>query len=451
MHRLIVSLLAALDAVVVVAIGLLLALVPLTILWIVAFGAAADWSALWPSGASIWLLGNLVPLQIDLPEALTIALGITGDAASFTLSLAPLAFAAFAAVAGVHSGSRAARAGSWLSGVIGGALATAALAAVVGLTAANEVVSHELWRAIVAPTAIYAGAVLLGGVVTAWRVGDAFVIDRLRAATGRFAPAWRPVVPLIARGFAVAIASIIGLGALLTALAVILHGDRIITLFQAAHVDALGATLVTLGQLAYLPTLIGWAIAWVAGPGFALGAGTALSPVGAQLGVVPAIPILGALPESGAPWFLVVVLLPIAAGALAGWVCRARLARAGLDRRTSPRLVIALGIALLVGAAGALIALASSGVAGPGALVHVGPEPGPLALALGVEVLLGAAIALLAPLGGDRVDEQDERGTPQTPDVRDEPGGARQALAPAANVTEAQPSPSASGLAPPRR
>ena len=189
MHRLIVSLLAALDAVVVVAIGLLLALVPLTILWIVAFGAAADWSALWPSGASIWLLGNLVPLQIDLPEALTIALGITGDAASFTLSLAPLAFAAFAAVAGVHSGSRAARAGSWLSGVIGGTLATAALAAVVGLTAANEVVSHELWRAIVAPTAIYAGAVLLGGVVTAWRVGDAFVIDRLRAATGRFAPA----------------------------------------------------------------------------------------------------------------------------------------------------------------------------------------------------------------------------------------------------------------------
>jgi hypothetical protein len=451
MHRLIVSLLAALDAAVVVAIGLLLALVPLTILWIVAFGGAADWSALWPSAASIWLLGNLVPLQIALPETLTIALGIAGDASSFTLSLAPLALAALAAAMGARSGARAARAGSWLSGFAGGAVTTAALATAVGLTAENDVVVHELWHAIVFPTAIYAGAVLLGGVVTAWRVGDGFVIDRLRSSLARFAPAWREVVPLIARGFAVAIATIVGIGALLTALSVILHGDRIVTLFQAAHVDALGATLVTLGQAAYLPTLIGWAIAWVAGPGFALGAGTVVSPVGAQLGVVPAIPILGALPETGEPWFLVVVLLPIAAGGLAGWVCRSSLARAGLDQRTSPRLVIALGIALLVGGAGALIALVSSGSAGPGALVQVGPEPGPLALALGVEVLLGAAVALLTPLGRDERGASGASGALDASDASDAPDAARRALVSPADVTGAQAQPSASEQAPPRR
>ncbi|HPT96122.1 MAG TPA: DUF6350 family protein [Microbacteriaceae bacterium] len=399
MHRLIVSLLAALDAVIVVAVALLVALAPLAVVWIVVFGTAADWSALWPTGASVWMLGNLVPLGVTIPETLAIPLGIAQDAASFTIALAPLAFAAFTVIFGVKSGGRAARAGSWLSGWIGGTLAFGAMAAGVALTASNEVVAYEVWQAILIPTAIYAGAVLGGGVVTAWRTGDDFVIDRLRLANETVAPAWRPVVPLIARGSAVAVTSVIGIGALLVALSLVLHGDQIVTLFQTAHVDALGATVLTLGQAAYLPTFIGWAIAWVAGPGFALGTGTVVSPVGTQLGVVPGIPVLGALPESSTPWLLVVVLLPIAAGALAGWVCRSILAQAGLDARTSPRLVIALGIATVAGAAGALIALATSGSAGPGSLAHVGPEPGPLALTLAVEVLIGAAILLLSPRG----------------------------------------------------
>lgn len=399
MHRLIVSLLAALDAVIVVAVALLVALAPLAVLWIVAFGPGADWSALWPTGASIWMLGNLVPQAITLPETLTISLGIAQDAAAFTISLAPLAFAAFTVIFGVKSGGRAARAGSWLSGWIGGTVAFGALAAGVASTVTSEVVSHDFWQAALFPTAIYTAAVLCGSVVTAWRMGDDFLIDWLRARTEAAPPAWRPVVSLIARGSAIAMTAVVGIGALLVALAVIVQGDKIITLFQAAHVDALGATLLTLAHGAYLPTLIGWAIAWVAGPGFALGTGTVVSPAGTQLGVVPGVPLLGVIPEAAEPWLLVVVLLPIAAGALAGWVCRSALVRAGLDERTSPRLVIALGIATLAGVAGALIALASAGSAGPGSLAHVGPEPGPVALTLAVEVLIGTAILLLSPRG----------------------------------------------------
>lgn len=411
MHRLIVSLLAALDAVIVVAVALLVALAPLAVVWIVVFGTAADWSALWPTGASIWMLGHFVPLDVTIPDELAIPLGIAQDAAAFTIALAPLAFAAFTVIFGLKSGGRAARAGSWISGWIGGTLAFGALAAGVALTASNEVVAFDLWQVILIPTALYTVSVLGGGVVTAWRTGDDFVIDRLRLANESLAPAWRQVVPLIARGSAAAVTTVVGIGALLVTVSLVLHGDQIVTLFQAAHVDALGATVLTLGQAAYLPTLIGWAVAWAAGPGFAFGAGTVVSPAGTQLGVVPGIPVLGALPESSGPWLLVVVLLPIAAGAVAGWICRSMLANAGLDARTLPRLVIALGIAIVAGAAGALIALATSGAVGPGSLAHVGPEPGPLALTLAVEVLIGAAILLLSPrgqtdgpkiLGGDR-------------------------------------------------
>ena len=67
-------------------------------------------------------------------------------------------------------------------------------------------------------------------------------------------------------------------------------------------------------------------MAFVAGPGFAVGAGTAVSPAGTQLGVIPGVPVLGALPESSTPWLLLLALLPVALGALAGWITRSRLA-----------------------------------------------------------------------------------------------------------------------------
>lgn len=411
MHRLVVFLLAALDAVVVVASALLVVLAPLAVLWFTALGGAADWSALWPTGASIWMLGNLVPLTIALPETLTVALAIPADAATFALSLAPLAFAGFTVVFGVRSGVRAARAGSWISGFLSGTVVVGVLATGVSLTSNNDIASHSLWQAIVAPTALYAAALLTGGVVAAWRRGDDFLIDRIHDANDKLDAPWPHVVPLIARGAAIAVVTVVGAGALLVAIAVLMRGDRIVALFQASHVDALGATLLTIAHLAYLPTLIGWAIAWVAGPGFALGTGTAVSPAGTQVGVVPGIPLLGAVPEHSEPWLLVLVLVPIAAGALAGWVCRSALARAGADRRTSPRLLIAVGIAALAGAAGALIAAATSGSAGPGSLEHVGPQPGPVALALAVEVFVGAAILLLSPRGSQssgEVVEQEE-------------------------------------------
>ena len=48
MHRLIVALLAAVDAAIAVAVGLAATLAPLTLLWVFGFGGGADWGALWP-------------------------------------------------------------------------------------------------------------------------------------------------------------------------------------------------------------------------------------------------------------------------------------------------------------------------------------------------------------------------------------------------------------------
>src|SRR5699024_8407073 len=151
------------------------------------------------------------------------------------------------------------------------------------------------------------------------------------------------------------------------------------------------------------PTVIAWGMAWIAGPGFAIGSGTAVSPSGTSLGVVPGVPLFGIVPESGSGWLLLVALVPIALGALAGWIARRAYAddwasdRDG-DEGFAPRVAIAVGIAGCSGAVAAVIAAASSGSLGPGRLAEVGPDPGPVALTVGIEALVGAAILLLSPM-----------------------------------------------------
>ena len=460
MHRLIVVILSAVDAAIAAAVGIAATLAPLTLLWVLGMGGMADWGLLWPTSATVWQFGNLVPLQVTLPGDYLAVAGIDPGAASFVLSHAPLAFASFTAIFAARSGVRASQADAWVTGVITGSLGFAALTGVIALSSGNDLAAVERWQAILFPSLVFAIPLLVGAVVTEWReAGSGFIArarDRIEAAPHE----WGEVPGLIVRGGAVALAGLIGLGALAFAVSLVLRGGEVIALYEAAHVDALGAIVITLAQLAYLPTLAIWGMAFVAGPGFAVGAGTAVSPAGTQLGPVPGIPALGALPESTTPWLLLLALLPVALGALAGWIARSRLVAppavadavppalpndgdtapdaarssalsallAGVETSRPPgeaervplgeddaahgadaaepdeqsdrigaRTVIALGIAILAAAGAALMSALASGSIGPGRLAEVGPQPGAVALAVGLEVLLGSAILLLSP------------------------------------------------------
>ena len=461
MHRLIVALLSSVDAAIAAAVGIAATLAPLTLLWVFGFGHGADWAVLWPAAVSVWQLGNLVPLHIALPPEYLAATGIDADAASFVLSLAPLAFAAFTAIFAARSGARSSHADAWLTGVLTSTAVFAALTTGAALTGANDVARAETWQAILIPTLLFALPALVAALVTEWSEAGAGAIARLRDRVEALPHGWGDVPALVARGSAVVVVGLIGAGAAVAAVALFARAGQIVALFQAGDVDGLGATVLTLAQLAYVPTLAVWGLSFVAGPGFAVGEGTAVSPAGTQVGVVPGLPALGAVPESTTSWLLLLALVPVAIGALAGWIVRSRLLHVGggprsersssrlrsvLGRRaesetatsvssrfdasktaaltgllaastavepdeepSSPaavepaedpiaaRLVITAGIAILSGGAAALLAWAASGSLGPGRLAQFGPEPGPVALAVGLEVLLGAAILLLSP------------------------------------------------------
>lgn len=423
MYRLIVLILATVDAVIAAAVGLALTLAPLTLLWVLSLGGTADWAALWPASASIWQLGHLVPLSITLPAEYLAVVGIDQSAASFLLSLAPLGFAAFTAIFAARSGARASKAEAWLTGVLTGSIVFTALAALVAFTSENTLAATEQWQAILFPALVFAIPLLLGALVTEWREAGTGVVARVRDRIEATPHGWGDAVGLIARGSAVVLVGLVGFGALIVAVSLVLRGGEVIALFEAGHVDALGATVVTLAQLAYLPTLAVWGLSFIAGPGFAVGTGTAVSPAGTQLGVIPGIPVLGALPESTTTWLLLLALIPIALGALAGWIARSRLVALHVSDEGDPigaRLVMALGIAVVSGGVSGLLALLASGSIGPGRLADLGPQPGAVALAVGLEVLVGAGILLLSPRRRTRVSSV---GVHARTDAEDRSGG----------------------------
>jgi hypothetical protein len=427
MHRFLVALLAALDAAVSAIVGWAAVLAPLTLLWVFAFGGLADWSALWPATVRIWQLGNLVPLALALDGDFLVEMGLPQEAGSFVLSLAPLAFAVLIAAFAARSGRRALRSGRWVTGVAAGTATTVLAAFIALVTSGNDVAAVEPWRAILLPTLVYAIPMLIGAVTGAWSEGDDGIVDRLHDASDRLPAGWREFPTLMVRGGGMALAAVVGFAALAIAAAVPLRGGSVIALYEATQVDLTGAILLTLAQFAYLPTMIGWAVAWIAGPGFALGAGTGVSPAGTQLGVLPGVPMLGLLPEHGSPLLLLWVLAPVVAGAIAGWgvriAFRAEAQAEGSDHEpTVPRAMLAVGIAVIAGAGAALAAALTSGSLGPGRLAQTGPEPGVVALAVGLEVLVGAAILLLAPRAYERrLDrwvrgDDEERSAQQDPD-----------------------------------
>src|SRR6202042_2990983 len=154
-----------------------------------------------------------------------------------------------------------------------------------------------------------------------------------------------------------------------------------------------GSALLLLVSLSYLPNSVFWAIAYMLGPGFAFGAGTAVSPSGSALGAVPAFPMLAALPvgpkAAFPPWLgFFVLVMPYLAGALAG-LMTVRIA-------PTPVLEAAPLWGLLTGSlAGVVIGFAaklSGGPLGAGRLASVGPAGLEVGLVAVLEIGVTAAL-----------------------------------------------------------
>lgn len=396
MHRIVIALLAAMDAFIAAAVGIAFVLAPLSLFW--ATTAGTDASALWTTAASIWQLGHFVALDVSFSSAALVATGVSSDAASFVVSLAPLAFAGFTAIFAARSGVRSARSRGWLTGVLSGGLVFAALTALVALTSHNDVVTVATWQALLFPSLVYLVPSLVAALVAAWADGDDGLVDAVHDRIDGLSETWNELPTVVGRGLGIVMVGFVALGALAVLVSVVTRGGEVIALMQSNRVDLWGAILLAFVHLVYLPTLVVWGFAWVAGPGFLVGEGASVTAAGTDAGVLPSLPIFGLLPEGGHTWMYAVVLAPVMIAALAGWAMRSRyVAVIGDDEPLRERIVATLAVMALAAGGAALAAVFASGSIGPGRMAHLGVSPGLVAAAVAVEVALGVGVMMLAP------------------------------------------------------
>ncbi|WP_085370207.1 DUF6350 family protein [Leifsonia sp. NCR5] len=422
MNRTTVALLAALEAVIVVAIGLAISLVPLTVLWAAQYHLAADWFTFWRASADIWLVGHGVNLTVTLDAQAAATLGLPGAVIPFQVTIAALGFAVLTAGLGVRTGLRAAETPFRLTGAVSAVVAFAVLSAAVTFSAGSAPVHPSVWQGIVLPPFVYAVGVLCGFGFAALRAerdgkdiglsdrndrgersGQAegpqsrgAVLSAIAAATNRIPPMIRDASAVALRAGTGAAALVIAGAALVLTILILGNYGGIISLYEQLQAGALGGAALTIAQLAFIPNLVIWLASWMVGPGFAIGTGSSVSPIGTELGPLPGLPLFGVIPAGGFSFGLIGVLVPIVAGFLAAALLRSRATRMHDLHGTSGLLVAALGIGIVAGIELGLLAWWSSGAIGPGRLHDVGPNPWLVGSIAAAEVAVAAIIGLVA-------------------------------------------------------
>lgn len=384
MNRQLTVLFAAAEALLVVAIGVAIPLLPLTLLWGIQYGLSIDWATFWRGAVDLWLLGHGVDVTVTLDPTVAAGLGLAGSEAPIKLTIAALGFSMLTILLGVRAGRRVAETPYRLLGELVSLVVFAGAALLVTSTALHPLARPSLVQGTLLPTLVFALGLAIGVRRTRIERDDApgLLSARLESLPTRV----RLALFTALRGGAAAAALVVSVAAALTAAALAVSYAKIITLYEGLHTDVLGGIAVTLGQLAFLPNLVVWTASWLIGPGFAIGTGSTVSPLATQLGPIPAIPMLGALPTGDFTFGFVGLLVPVIAGFLVGATF--------VRERQVPPVIAGIGIGLVGGIVLGLLAWFSAGAAGPGRLVTVGPDPwsvgGWAALELGLAAILGA-------------------------------------------------------------
>ncbi|MDC4233724.1 DUF6350 family protein [Actinomyces sp. B33] len=176
---------------------------------------------------------------------------------------------------------------------------------VVGLGASRA----HWWEALPGALAIPTAAAL-------WAVVDA--VER--------PPAWLPLPGWAREGLrmggvealAALVIAVVGAGA-----AAVAGWERAVGIHELLLTDSALADALAVGaQILFLPTVLAWSLAWITGPGAWAGEGALHSPLASDPGALPALPVLGFLPQSSPGWW--VGLIPAIVGVLVGWAWSAR-------------------------------------------------------------------------------------------------------------------------------
>ncbi|MFM1952987.1 MAG: hypothetical protein RL187_196 [Actinomycetota bacterium] len=393
------ALATVLDVVVLVGIGIGLFFAPLTMVWAFDDGFSTDLLLSWAISVDGWMLGHGVPLTFAIPPDVATALSIGEVNRSFSADIALLGVAFLTVLWGYRigrrEGTRLYPLATWFLAV--GTMVLLSFVMVFFLPA--HMVTISLIDALVRPALFLA----LGLALAIW--------------IGQDAPGGRALASVVPDGVlrvfrtglvsgATAVLGMVTVSAVVVAALLLLSFAPVISLYESLQPGIWGIITLSIGQLALLPTAIVWAATWLVGPGFALGTGALVSPLGTTLQAAPALPLLGIIPQEVPQGAVMVVMVPVIVALLAGFFSASRLSPSSsgklwidTDLLSQPvmRAVMAAILAGLTSAGGgAVLAALTSGAAGPGRFANVGADPGQVALWWGLEASVGVFLGLVA-------------------------------------------------------
>ncbi|MFM6963335.1 MAG: DUF6350 family protein [Micrococcales bacterium] len=411
MNRRLTAGVGALQALTTMAIGLGVLVVPLLILWLVEQNGMTNVLVSYRSAVDLWLLAQGVP--IDVAAGKFAGLAFTG----FTISLLPLSYSAFLAWMAFRLGRKLSGAPELWSAWLGAAAVYELASYLLSLTVQFAGAEPNSGVALVMPVVFFMAFVVIGSVVGEPRA--VYGVGKNQQAVERVAirnffserferlpwfvrvswsPAWRAGTAITIATFAVS--------ALAIGLLVMVNWISVITFYESLHVSVLGGFLLTVGQIALLPNIVVWGASWFTGAGFAIGAGSLISPLGSAAGPLPMVPILSVLPQGTLGFGMIAVAVPLVLGFLATvWVRdHARDVRYEFATPLASALSLGLSIAFVTATELALVGWLASGGFGPDRFQTAGINPLMLFIVSFAEV---AAVSVLTSFYSAKPDKAD--------------------------------------------
>ena len=397
--------LGAIQASYVIALGFVSIFVLNLITWLVEQTQGETFQGVLQLSSRIWLNAHFVPLHL---AAGNIA-GIKSPAYDF--DLVPLGFSILIGWLIFRAGRQMAQeenlGAAWFGAI------TLYLLIAIALTSASfsKKIYVADWQGTFIPTALFALVLIIGSTT-----GDIASEGNLRARLRVFISeryeklpwAIKPLMSPALRAGTSVVAGLIAISTLVISFLFILNWVEIIRLYQSLQLSFFGTVTVSLGQLALLLNALVYAASWFTGVGFSLGQGSMVSPLATELGPLPAVPMLAALPTATSSMMIVFILVPVLLGFGATLMIKSHTAelRFNYASATSAAIGLGIGIGLVAGLEMALLADLTGGSIGPARMNTIGVNPLMVFVVTFVEVSIASILAAFFSARPEGVDTE---------------------------------------------
>ena len=390
-------LVGALNALFVVVVPVAALVLVTSIVWFVENDPTLPWITSLRTALDFWFVGHGVALDVSAQKLV----GISSPA--FAFAFAPIGLLLVVVMFGRRTAKKLRGANELWPGWLGATLVYGAASVVMLPLASSETVAPNSSEAVVLPVALYGISTIAFGLFGSWlnnklepqpaeRVA---LIEWLQARRERANWFFASISgPAFKAGTAV-IVGLLAISSIMLAVSLTFNWISVTRLFEGLQVSFIGGIALTIGQLLILPNLVFYGASWLTGAGFAIGAGSSISPLGTQVGPIPALPILGGLPIGTELPALAVIVVPVLLALIATVMIKNHTKELRFHFASAISAAISLGIGVGVVAAveAALLAWLTSGSLGPGRLQEVGVNPLVLAAVVFAEV---APVSVLA-------------------------------------------------------